>query len=95
MKQYGPIKDYGSDFFVDTGSPHYISFDFCQNIIDFGRKIRYSDEFKSINGTNVNLVKVISDTLIEVLTYERGVEDETLACGTGATACALAHIYRL
>lgn len=78
--------------FIETGSPHYIKFveqikDW--NIVDFGREIRYSDPYKK-EGTNVNLVQVKGSDLI-LRTYERGVEDETYSCGTGATAVALAY----
>lgn len=83
----------GSDYvFIDTGSPHYIRFvDDLKDwdIYGFGREIRYSDKYKA-EGTNVNLVQKNGDQLI-LQTYERGVENETYSCGTGATAVALAH----
>lgn len=77
-------------FIIDTGSPHYIKFDpnfDALEIVDFGRKVRYSDEF-SEDGINVNLSTYI-DHKLHVKTYERGVEDETYSCGTGVTAAAL------
>jgi len=78
-------------YIIDTGSPHYL--DFRNNIetIDVyneGRNIRYSDQF-SKDGINVNFVEVEENNLY-VRTYERGVENETLACGTGVTAAAIA-----
>ncbi|NND08101.1 MAG: diaminopimelate epimerase [Saprospiraceae bacterium] len=82
-------------YIMDTGSPHYIAFveDLDDiDIVDAGRAIRYADRFKD-NGINVNFVEVHSDQII-VGTYERGVEDETLSCGTGVTAAALAHALR-
>ena len=77
-------------YFMDTGSPHYVQFvDGLEtlDVVEAGRAIRYSDRFRR-QGTNVNFVSVSGQELA-VATYERGVEDETLACGTGVTACAL------
>ncbi len=80
--------------FIDTGSPHYMRFvdDLdAWDIYEFGRKIRFSDKYKA-EGTNVNLIQQKGDQLI-LRTYERGVENETYSCGTGATAVALAHMF--
>ena len=86
------IKTYGNDLFLDTGSPHYVkiveSLDNF-NVVNEGKKIRNSTEFIN-NGVNVNFVKILSEREFEVRTYERGVEGETLSCGTGVTAVALA-----
>ena len=81
---------------LDTGSPHYVRFD--QDSVDQvdvyneGKKIRYGEPYVSNGGTNVNFVNVMGKGHLKVRTYERGVEDETLSCGTGVTACAYAHI---
>ncbi|OIP01365.1 MAG: diaminopimelate epimerase [Bacteroidetes bacterium CG2_30_33_31] len=81
----------GSNF-ANTGSPHHIEYISDLSNLDVnkaGAEIRYSDDYKAIGGTNVNFVKLISDSKIEIRTYERGVEFETLACGTGSTAAAI------
>lgn len=77
---------------LNTGSPHYINFvdDLeKEDFLTFCRTIRYAEPYQK-EGINVNLARVQND-VIHLLTYERGVEAETLSCGTGATAVALAH----
>lgn len=84
-------------YFMNTGSPHYVMFvDSLPQIsvVGQGRSVRYSDRFKEV-GTNVNFVEILPDgNGISIATYERGVEDETLSCGTGATACAIAYFIK-
>ncbi|GGF34296.1 diaminopimelate epimerase [Echinicola rosea] len=85
------LENKGEDFFVDTGSPHHVRFvEDVEHypVVDTGAAIRYSDDYRP-SGTNVNFISVLGDDHIYVRTYERGVEDETLSCGTGVTACAL------
>jgi len=84
-----PVKVKGNDF-LNTGSPHYIIAvpDVEKvDIVATGSKIRWSDDF-SPGGTNVNFVQPDGKG-IRVRTYERGVENETLSCGTGVTAAAI------
>lgn len=78
--------------FLDTGSPHHIQFEADLENLDvkkIGASIRYSDLYGQ-SGSNVNFVKQINANTFKIRTYERGVEDETLSCGTGATAVAIA-----
>ncbi len=90
MNNVSDYKINENKFIADTGSPHIVIF--TENLDDIdvvteGRKIRYSDEFPE--GINVNFVE-LKNGQIFMRTYERGVEDETLACGTGTVATALA-----
>jgi len=96
MNDVKSISTIDTSYFLDTGSPHHISFvdDINNvNIFEEGRKIRYSDYYKDIKGTNVNFIEVKEEYLM-IRTYERGVEDETFACGTGATAAAIAYAHK-
>ena len=76
-----------------VGVPHVIIYRNDVDTMDYkqlftlGRKIRYADIFPA--GTNVNFLKVLDESNIIIRTYERGVEDETFACGTGSTASAI------
>ncbi len=92
MKDVDDIKITSDYVFLDTGSPHHVELkDDLKNldIKAIGSKIRYSDLYGSA-GSNVNFVTQTSDNAFTIRTYERGVEDETLSCGTGATAVAIA-----
>jgi diaminopimelate epimerase len=77
---------------INTGVPHLVLF--CESglqnreIKDIGKYLRFHEQF-SPDGTNVNFVEIVSHNKIFVRTYERGVESETLSCGTGITASAI------
>lgn len=96
MKDVEDVEHGDGNFILNTGSPHYVVFveDLSDmNIVESGQVIRYSDRFKK-EGINVNFVERKSNG-IEVATYERGVENETLSCGTGVTAAALSFALSL
>lgn len=93
MSDVKNISKISGSYFINTGSPHYVVFASDLDNLDVfseGRKLRWSDEFKP-GGTNVNFVEIQQDG-IYVRTFERGVEDETLSCGTGVTASAIASV---
>lgn len=84
-------KEVLNGIFIDTGSPHYVEVvsDIDNyDVINKGKTLRYSPSFAP-NGTNINFIEKKGDGKISMRTYERGVENETLSCGTGATAAAI------
>ncbi|HXH20317.1 MAG TPA: diaminopimelate epimerase [Chitinophagales bacterium] len=96
MNDVNSYQTAGDDFIINTGSPHYVKFvknvDKV-NVFAEGKRIRYQREFAK-EGINVNFVEAV-DLKFKVRTYERGVEDETLSCGTGVVAAALIGSMKL
>ena len=92
MKDVDAIKNESNYTFLNTGSPHHVQLVNDLKNLDVkveGAKIRYSDLYGNA-GSNVNFVNQLANDIFAVRTYERGVEDETLSCGTGVTAVAIA-----
>ena len=89
------IEERGDDVFLDTGSPHHVSCVAAVENIDVqqqGANIRYGAPYNTA-GSNVNFVQKTAPSSFKIRTYERGVEGETLACGTGAVAAAIGVHY--
>lgn len=95
MIDVSKVEFHYNHFILNTGSPHYVKNvpDVSLiNIVSEGRAIRHSSEFEK-DGINVNFVETLDEDYIFVRTYERGVEDETLSCGTGVTASAIVSAH--
>ena len=95
MQDVNKVEYHSGYAVLNTGSPHFVKF--ANNVEDIdvvetGRNIRYSKQFEK-EGINVNFVETTDEDGIFVRTYERGVEDETLSCGTGVTASALMNAH--
>lgn len=94
MRLNSAVQIFEDGYFLDTGSPHFVQFVKNVEEIDVyerGKRLRHDSRFP--NGCNVNFVE-IRNSGIFVRTYERGVEDETLSCGTGVTASAIAYAIK-
>ncbi len=95
MQDVITVEKFDNHVFLNTGSPHHVQLESDLENFDIkhkGAKIRYGEPYNEA-GSNVNFVKKINDEVFAVRTYERGVENETLSCGTGVTAVALAMNY--
>lgn len=95
MHDVKQIEDHDNYIIINTGSPHFVKFanDVMNiDVVETGRDIRNSKSFQK-EGINVNFVESTGEDSILVRTYERGVEDETLSCGTGVTAAALVSAH--
>ncbi|MEM6262261.1 MAG: diaminopimelate epimerase [Bacteroidota bacterium] len=96
IQPYGFEQLSDQDVWLHTGSPHYLRFVTEEvaevNVDKTGRELRHHPKFTDIGGTNVNFVKVMAPAQLSMRTYERGVEAETLSCGTGVTAAAYAYL---
>jgi len=94
MQDVSEIREKPDYIFLDTGSPHHVQLVHDLETFDVakeGAKLRYG--MYGAKGSNINFVEQKSDKVFRVRTYERGVEDETLSCGTGVTAVALAMYH--
>jgi diaminopimelate epimerase len=90
------VKELNDGYLVNTGSPHFVTFRNSIAEIDVfseGREIRHQPRFEN-GGPNVNFVEKLSEDTFRMRTFERGVENETLACGTGAVASAISSHFR-
>lgn len=95
MQDVHQVEEKNGRYILNTGSPHYVQIVNAVeeiNVFEKGRELRNREEFMP-GGINVNFVELKEEHEISVRTYERGVEDETLSCGTGVTACALVNFH--
>lgn len=92
-RQLSSVSVPSDGYFLDTGTRHFVRFVSCLNAYDVvseGREIRYNAVELQPIGANVNFVEPSDDGTLHVRTYEKGVEDETFACGTGIVASCIA-----
>lgn len=96
MVNVNGFRKWETHLFLDTGSPHLLIFRDSIDTVDVikeGRAFRYNKSIAE-NGCNVNFIEIMAANSIKIRTYERGVEDETWACGTGAIASAMAYVIQ-
>lgn len=96
MNDVEKVEYVNGNYVLNTGSPHFVSYNdnvWQLDVVKKGREIRFSPEYKQ-EGINVNFVEETEEPdVIKVRTYERGVENETLSCGTGVTAAAIVSYH--
>tara|TARA_S200000501_G_C20850078_1_gene755290 strand:- start:377 stop:1147 length:771 start_codon:yes stop_codon:yes gene_type:complete len=96
MNNISNIKKIDNDYYVDLESPHYVRFCKDLNNLDFNKnikniKLNYNPKYGLFN---INLIQIINKNEISVRTFEKGVEGETLSCGTGAIASSIAASFK-
>lgn len=99
MKPVNGIDSWQDDLIIDTGSPHYLIYDKedsvkNKDVQQAAQDIRYQAIYRD-QGINVNFIAPLTSKHLFMRTYERGVEGETLSCGTGVVAAALGQAYRM
>ena len=96
MKDASLLKEYDDGLLLDTGSPHFVTFvpdAGLVDVVDLGARLRHEPRFAP-GGANIDFAEIREESLF-VRTYERGVENETLSCGTGVTAATLARAIKM
>jgi diaminopimelate epimerase len=96
MIDVATVDELHDGFLINTGSPHFVTFRENTDEIDVysqGKEIRHQSRFDT-SGANVNFVQTISKNSFKIRTFERGVENETLACGTGSVASAISSYLK-
>ncbi len=93
MQDVSDIRLMDHALFLDTGSPHYVTVVDNLEILDVNKEGKKINQFKDFKDKGVNVNFIFEDDLLRIRTYERGVNQETLSCGTGAVASAIAMHY--
>ncbi|MCH3924229.1 MAG: diaminopimelate epimerase [Bacteroidales bacterium] len=95
MKDVEKVYEYDDGYYLNTGTSHFVKKVKNVNDVDVfkeGKKLRWDSRFEKYNGCNVNFYTEKKENELLIRTFERGVEGETLACGTGIVATAIAYI---
>ncbi len=97
MQDVNEYELFDQHLIVNTGSPHFVTFHSLSisddHFVQETQKIRFNEAFRE-QGINVNFIETLNDKRLKIRTYERGVEDETLSCGTGVVAAAILHVLK-